>query len=342
MSFVVSMVLRVADTAASFPARTPIAYEEIILSRSVVPKRKRSPPSRPVKALGAATVSPSLPQTVPALLEEHTPNTPMQASGFDTAGYASEFALTQSQELIDARREAQIWTTYALNPYLRANAIEVTVQNGKAVLRGEVEDHVCSELAEQIALRVAGVSAVHNRLRIAPCELPHDRSVGLSYGNMVEDTTVTVMVRAKIAWSRHAAGLVTKVETTRGRVTLSGTAACAHSKAFAGRLALLTRGVKAVNNRLAVKAARAGDRAEAFSDASELLDDVADSRITARIKSTLRYSSKTDGAGISVSTKAGVVTLRGRTAPGAARALAVELAGNVRGVKRVDAQALVP
>ncbi|MBU2114035.1 MAG: hypothetical protein KKE94_09730 [Gammaproteobacteria bacterium] len=41
-------------------------------------------------------------------------------------------AQTQSGPITNARQEAQIWTTYALSPYLRANNLSVSVQDGKA------------------------------------------------------------------------------------------------------------------------------------------------------------------------------------------------------------------
>jgi osmotically-inducible protein OsmY len=52
------------------------------------------------------------------------------------------------------------------------------------------------------------------------------------------------------------------------------------------------------------------------------------------------YSSNVNGSDIDVSTSAGVVTLKGKVDSGAERALAIELADNVRGVKSVQAQSL--
>jgi osmotically-inducible protein OsmY len=52
------------------------------------------------------------------------------------------------------------------------------------------------------------------------------------------------------------------------------------------------------------------------------------------------YSSNVNGSDIAVSTNAGVVTLSGRMESGAERALAIELAGNVKGVKSVNSRSL--
>jgi hypothetical protein len=47
-----------------------------------------------------------------------------------------------SQNITDVRQETQIWTTYALSPYLRASDLKVSVQNGKATLTGIVDESV--------------------------------------------------------------------------------------------------------------------------------------------------------------------------------------------------------
>ena len=52
------------------------------------------------------------------------------------------------------------------------------------------------------------------------------------------------------------------------------------------------------------------------------------------------YSTNVKGSDIAVSTNAGVVKLTGKVDSGAERALAIELAHNVRGVKSVDSTAL--
>ena len=52
------------------------------------------------------------------------------------------------------------------------------------------------------------------------------------------------------------------------------------------------------------------------------------------------YSNNVNGSDIGVSTNAGVVKLSGKMDSGAERALAIELARNVRGVKSVDSTSL--
>ena len=92
--------------------------------------------------------------------------------------------------------------------------------------------------------------------------------------------------------------------------------------------AMNTRGVYAVDNRLVVTPAK---------PMAATKSDITDSWISTKVKSTYIYSSNIDASQITVSTEGGVVSLSGKLDSGAQRALAIELAENVRGVKRVNA-----
>jgi len=248
-------------------------------------------------------------------------------------------AATVSQEVTDARQETQIWTTYALSPYLRAHDLKVSVQNGKATLTGTVEEEVNKELAKEIALGVGGITEVDNQIVVKADYMPKP-SPEPGYGERIEDSSITAAVKSKLLWSRHTEGLTAKVETRRGRVTLSGTADSAAARDTAGRLAMDTRGVVSVNNQLVVDSGKPTAADSAKSTASEAKGDMADTWITTKVKSTLLYSSNVAGSDIDVSTQNGNVTLSGKVSSGAERDLAVELAQNVRGVKSVDAKGL--
>ena len=80
-----------------------------------------------------------------------------------SASYATD---ASSQSLTDIRQEVQIWTTYALNPYLRGDGLKATVKNGKATLTGNVHEGVSKELAKEIALGVEGIKDVDNQINI--------------------------------------------------------------------------------------------------------------------------------------------------------------------------------
>lgn len=248
---------------------------------------------------------------------------------------------TQSQEVIDARQEAQIWTTYALSPYLRANDLKVTVHDGTATLIGTVEESVSKDLARQIALGVSGIRNVDNQIVVQGDYVPPGSSSTRSFGEKIDDTTITATIKSKLLWSKHTSGLETEVDTQAGRVTLRGTADRATTKDLVGRMAMNTHGVAAVDNLLVVDGKKSSMTDASKSAANTASKDIADSWITTKVKYIFMYSSNVDGSDIAVSTRSGVVTLSGKVDSGAERALAIELAGNVRGVRNVKSKGLI-
>ncbi len=257
------------------------------------------------------------------------------ASAIAAAIAGAAFANSKpTQEVIEARQESQIWTTYALSPYLRANDLKVSVHEGKATLTGKVAEDVNKDLAKQIALGVDGIKSVDNKIEVVPNYKSPSQSADRSYGEVVDDASITSAVKSKLMWSRYADGLSANVDTVRGKVKLSGTAESADAKDAAGKLAMNTHGVHAVNNQLVVEAGKPAAVAKAEGT------DMSDGWITTKVKSTYMYSSNVNGSDIAVSTNAGVVTLTGKMDSGAERALAIELARNVKGVKSVDSSSL--
>jgi hyperosmotically inducible periplasmic protein len=253
----------------------------------------------------------------------------------------SAHADSPSQDITAARQETQIWTTYALSPYLRANDLKVSVRDGRATLTGTVEDGVNKDLAKQLALGVAGIHDVDNQIVVKSDYVPPARTAATpSFGDMVDDASITAAVKSKLLWSRYADGSTTQVETKAGKVTLTGTADSAAAKELAKTLAINTHGVLAVDNKLVVDSTKPTVAANAKAAAEHSGNDIADAWITTKVKSTYGYSSNVDGADIAVTTQAGIVTLSGKVDSGVERALAIELAKNVRGVKSVQSKGL--
>jgi len=248
-----------------------------------------------------------------------------------------------SQEVINARQETQIWTTYALSPYLRANDLHVQVDNGKAVLTGIVEDDVNRDLAKQIALGVKGIKKVENNITIKEDYTPAKNDANeRSYGQVIDDASITAAVKSKLLWGKNTKGFSTNVDTLSGRVSLHGTVEDGASKELAGRIAKNTHGVRSVDNQLLVKKdSKPGIMDGAKNTAANAGDDMSDSWITTKVKSTFIYSSNVDSVDISVTTESGVVTLSGKVGSDAERELAIELAENIRGVKSVNSSKLV-
>lgn len=244
-----------------------------------------------------------------------------------------------SGPVVNARQEAQIWTTYTLSPYLRSNNLSVTVVDGKATLSGNVEEDVHKDLAGAIAAGVSGIDDVDNQIKVnADYKQPDRNSRG--YGDVVDDATITAAVKSKLLWSKHTEGMDTKVETNAGKVELSGTVATKQAKQQAEKLAKNTDGVRSVANNLQVSDKPAKGKNADKNDADKGTV-IADSWITTKVKSTYMYSSNVAGADISVNTENGIVTLSGQVDSGAEQALAIELAQNIRGVKSVSSKQLI-
>jgi len=274
----------------------------------------------------------------------HTqPRTLLLASSLALAiATASGGALAEnmSQDITEARQESQISTAYSISPYLRASDLKVSVDNGKATLTGRVTEEANKELANEIALGVSGIDSVTNNIVVDAKFTPSKSSDERSFGDTIDDASTTAAIKSKLLWSRHAEGMDTKVVTRDGKVTLSGTVGSSEALEHAASLAMSTNGVTAVDNQLKVKADKPGMVDSSKQAASEAGDDIADSWITTKVKSTLLYSRNVGGTGIDVSTENGVVTLSGKVDDGAERALAVKLTENVRGVRSVQSKAL--
>jgi hyperosmotically inducible periplasmic protein len=257
---------------------------------------------------------------------------PSAAAAAAVAG-AATLTHKPSQEVIEVRQESQISTAYALSPYLRANDLKVTVREGRATLTGNVADSIFKDLAQQIALGVDGISAVDNHIEANANYLPPMQATERGFGDLVDDATLSSKVRSKLLWSRHGESIRARVETVRGKVSLSGFADSAEAKMFATSTTVNTRGVRSVDNQLAVEPADA--------DATRAEDaEIADAWITTKVNSTFLHSTNLDDSDIVVSTQRGIVKLTGKVDSVPERAAAIEIAGAVRGVKSVDSTAL--
>jgi len=241
-------------------------------------------------------------------------------------------------QLNEARQEGSIWTAFALNKHLSPFKIDVSVEQGTAVLKGKVENEVDRELAERIALDVKGIDKVDNQLEIDP-SVAAEPGAKATMAQRFEDATLTATVKSKLLWSSVTEALKIDVDTKDGVVTLKGRAQSPEAKEVAGNLATNTDGVVTVNNLISISAA---DSINSRTDpqVNSPVEEMSDVWITSKVKSSLIYSRNLDGMSIKVETKSGLVSLNGIVANYAEKELAVEIARNIRGVKGVNADAL--
>ena len=112
-----------------------------------------------------------------------------------------------------------------------------------------------------------------------------------------------------------------KVKSNDGVVTLTGTVADEYHKSLANETAVNISGVKSVDNKLEVKGEQPAERSDAW--------------LTAKVKTTLLFH-RNVSAMTEVSTKDGVVTLKGEADNKAEKDLAAEYANDIDGVKSVN------
>jgi osmotically-inducible protein OsmY len=112
-----------------------------------------------------------------------------------------------------------------------------------------------------------------------------------------------------------------KVQSSDGVVTLTGTVAEEINRALAQGTVASLPGVKSVDNRLETKGVRAAANSDAW--------------LSAKVKATLLFHRNVSAYQTEVSTKDGIVTLRGKAANQAQKQLTAEYARDVEDVKRV-------
>lgn len=247
---------------------------------------------------------------------------------------------TNADKVADARREAQILTSYDMNPHLHAFEFSVAVDGNEAVLGGNVEDGVAKDLAEQIAMGVSGITHVDNRIRIDPDYVrPMHALSDRTFGEIVGDATITASVKSRLLWNSGTEGLDIHVETNKGKVTLTGSADSNTEELLAARVARDTEGVVGVNNEIAL-AGQPRAAARTRSTSARVESAVSDSWITSKVKSSLMLTRNIDSFDITVTTINGVVSLHGVVDTAAEREHAVQVSHDIRGVKRVDANDL--
>ncbi|MCB1555228.1 MAG: BON domain-containing protein [Xanthomonadales bacterium] len=251
------------------------------------------------------------------------------------AGSAFAGERSVEQKIDDARREAQIETAIVFNRHLNPFEIGVDVLGDTATLSGTVDEPIDRELAERVAMNAKGIKHVSNQIKVDPNAEPKPASHSeRSFGDAVEDATITASIKSRLLWNEVTDGLDINVDTMEGRVTLTGDATTAEEKTLAGRLAYRTDGVHAVDNNIVVTP---GDIQTQRTKSDRPVEDA---WITTKVKSSLLMSKNVDGLDFTVETKNGVVYLGGLASSRAELSLAQEIAEDVRGVKRVDGSAV--
>jgi osmotically-inducible protein OsmY len=144
------------------------------------------------------------------------------------------------------------------------------------------------------------------------------------------DSWITTKVKASLASHQDVSAIHTKVETSKGIVTLRGKARSTAEKELVESYVRGIEGVQGVRNRIVVMSGQ--------TDKSRVSESIDDASITMHVKAALAGDRATSALRTEVDTKDGAVTLSGTAASGAEKTLAERRAMAVKGVKSVDNQ----
>ncbi len=152
----------------------------------------------------------------------------------------------QPTEHSDAWITMKVKAALAFHKNVRATATEVHTQDGVVTLTGGADSDAQKELTGEYAKDVDGVSAVRNELTVSGAK-EHP-----TLGEKVDDASITALIKTSLLFHKSTHALATKVITENGTVTLRGPAANPAEKALVTKLAEDIKGVKQVNNQMAV------------------------------------------------------------------------------------------
>ena len=124
---------------------------------------------------------------------------------------------------------------------------EVNTTNGIVTLQGKATSQAQKDLTTEYAKDVEGVKDVKNEMTIAKTSKKTQ-----TVSRKVDDASITALVKMTLLYHRSTSALNTKVTTSNGVVTLSGTASNAAEKDLATKFAKDVNGVKSVKNQMTI------------------------------------------------------------------------------------------
>jgi hyperosmotically inducible protein len=145
-----------------------------------------------------------------------------------------------------------------------------------------------------------------------------------SAGEVLDDNTVNASVKAELVGAKGIPSTDINVETYRGIVLLSGFVESQQIKDKAGKIAQGVSGVQKVHNAIAI---------HTKTSMGTKLDDTV---LTGKVKTALMNDNDVKSGQINVESRGGTVQLAGFVSGDAMRKRALEVAGKVEGVQKVE------
>lgn len=126
---------------------------------------------------------------------------------------------------------------------------KVAVANGIVTLQGTAATEAQKELTAEYAKDIEGVKEVRNEIKVSPAGEPPARS----FGEVIDDASITAQVKAALLTHHSTSPIKTKVTTRDGVVTLGGQASNQAEIDLVTKLTKDIKGVKSVVNNMEIK-----------------------------------------------------------------------------------------
>ncbi len=125
---------------------------------------------------------------------------------------------------------------------------EVYVKDGVVTLKGVAASQAQKDLTTEYAKDIDGVKSVENEIVVSASL----ETRGETTGEKIDDASITAQVKGSLLSHRSTSMLSTKVTTTDGVVTVSGTAKNEAEKALVTKLVTDINGVQSVVNNMTI------------------------------------------------------------------------------------------
>jgi osmotically-inducible protein OsmY len=150
----------------------------------------------------------------------------------------------------------KVKTALLFHRNVRATKTEVNVKDGLVTLSGEASSLAQKELTTEYAKDVEGVKEVNNEMTVVKASLEPAETLG----EKIDDASITAQVKSSLMSHRSTSAMKTKVVTTDGVVTVSGSAKNAAERSLVTKLVNDINGVKSVVNKMVLEGAASNDR----------------------------------------------------------------------------------
>jgi osmotically-inducible protein OsmY len=147
----------------------------------------------------------------------------------------------------DAWLSEKVKATLLFHRSVSPSTTEVYVKDGIVTLRGNAASESQKELTTEYAKDVEGVKEVKNEMTVS--EISKKTQM---VGEMIDDASITALVKITLLYHRSTSALSTKVETNKGVVTLYGKASNTAEKDLVTKLVNDIKGVKDVKNQMII------------------------------------------------------------------------------------------